>query len=174
MKNKHQHPNNNSFRCYSDPNWRCFKWRRFRRFWDWWWFLNGSIGGNVRLTCFPPTLFSCWHILLAKYVRHDTPSDVLLLSSHHIFPTDRYSTAYGSDNALIQHKSGCFASAVFRSNQCIDGVNPINTFAVEYNGKIYCSIVHTPTIDKPLQDAYDRNSSVESICTIKGWVHQKK
>ena len=89
-------------------------------------------------------------------------------------PADRYSTAYGSDNALIQHKSGCFASAVFRSNQCIDGVNPINKFAVEYNGKIYCSIVDTPTIDKPLQDAYDRSSSVESICTMKGWVHQKK
>ena len=88
--------------------------------------------------------------------------------------TDGYSTTYGSDNALIKHKSGCFASAVFRSNQCINGVNPINKFAVEYKGKIYCSIRYTPVIDKPLLDAYDRNSSIVSICTMKGWVHQKK
>ena len=89
-------------------------------------------------------------------------------------PVDSYSTTYGSDSALIKHKSGCFASAVFRSNQCINEVNPINKFAVEYKGKIYCSIGHAPVIDKPLRDAYDRNSSVESICTMKGWVHQKK
>jgi hypothetical protein len=88
-------------------------------------------------------------------------------------PSGYYLSVYGSDDALLKRQGGCFASAVFRSNQCIKGVNPVNKFAVEYRGKIYCHKVLAPVVDRPLKDAYDRNSSIESICSIRGWIHSR-
>ena len=84
-----------------------------------------------------------------------------------------YLSTYGSDGALIKHKGGCFASAVFRSNQCINGVSPVNAFAVEYQGRLYCHKDLAPVIDRPLRGA-SRNSSVESICSMRGWVHSRQ
>ena len=89
-------------------------------------------------------------------------------------PSGYYLSEYGTDDALLKHEGGCFASAVFRSNQCIQGVNPVNSFAIEYRGRLYCHRDRAPIVDKPLKDGYDRNSTLTSISSMKGWVHSGK
>ncbi len=81
-----------------------------------------------------------------------------------------YFSENGTDGALIKLSARCFASAVFRSNQCLSGVHIVNSFAIKYHGKLYCSNVLTPVVDTPLREFSGRDSA-GSRCTMKGWVH---
>jgi hypothetical protein len=87
-------------------------------------------------------------------------------------PSGYYLSTYGSDDALVKHPNGCFASAVFRSNQCISGVILVNHFAVKYQGAYYCHKDKSPAVDKPLLGV-SRGSEVVSVCTTAGWRYSR-
>lgn len=82
-----------------------------------------------------------------------------------------YYTRWGSDSVIFyQPNRGCFTSL---KGSCVQGVNQVNSFAVEWEGILFCHNKLTPVIDQPLIDFYGPPGSKSSGCTIKGWKHLK-